>query len=198
MESQSSENRPSLRDSYRAGLGKTFGRYLKNEIDGKPSNILSVGCHFGYEAEPLLRIFPTAEYVGIDIDKKILEAAKRVNYDLIRVKFKVGDARRKEIFGKTPWDIIVVRNPQVLGTYVEKGELDKDWYIILTNCMKSLKWGGAMFISTPSEHEKDRVVLYINSSEDKMKIVANSRNEFSTSVGTFRDEFVIVAKKLGN
>lgn len=191
------ENRPNIRDNYRSKLEKTFDYYLKNKVRDQPTWILSVGCNFGYEAGALLRVFPTAKYVGVDINKNVIKAAKETNRDLGKVKFQVGDARKRETFGEIPWDIIAIRHPQVLGTIMEEGSLDKDWYLIINNGMEALKEDGILFVSTSSMQERDRVISYINLSK-KMKILVNNENKFSSGVGVFHDNFVIVFKKLDN
>jgi trans-aconitate methyltransferase len=192
------EARPNVRNNYRSELGETFNYFLKNEVKNQPNRILSVGCMFGYEAGALLNVFPTAEYIGIDIDENYIRAAKAINNDLSKAEFHFGDARKKETFGENPWDIIVIRHPQILGTIIKESNLAKDWQVIFKNSMSSLKPGGSMFISTSSKQERDRVIKYINSSEDKMIITVNSENEFSKSIGTFQDDFVIISQKLIN
>jgi SAM-dependent methyltransferase len=193
-----SEDRQNITDKYRESLEKTFNKYLKNEIKGQPERILSIGCSFGYEAGAISRIFPTAKYLGIDIDKNLIEAAQSNNEDVDNAEFRVGDARETETFGNEPWDMILIRHPQVLGTVLKASNLEKDWNIIFKNSLKALKKEGLLFVSTKLEEERDRVLQYVNSSEEKMEILTNSKNEFSTKIGSFNDNFIIISKKSGN
>lgn len=185
--------KPSIRDVYRKNLEKTFNAYLKKEVKNEPERILSVGCMLGYEAGALLNTFPTAEYIGIDINEGLLKAAKLINIDQERVEFRLGDARGKEAFGNEPLDIVIIRHPQVLRG-IEGRDLD-NWQTIFKNSMEVLKPGGLLFVSTDSELEKSKVISYINS-DQKMKIILNRNNEFPTSKETFGDRHIIISKRL--
>lgn len=192
------EEKMPMREGYREKLRQTFSGYLKGRVEGEPKKILSVGCGFGFEAEPLLKVFPKAKFKGIDNDERIIRAAIRTNEDLTGVEFQVEDARKIEAFGTEPYDIIVVRHPQVLGEIEYGDNLAQDWYKILQNSMEALKPGGIFFVSTTDEdHEGGRVLDCIGHSKEKMTIIINDRNKFFYGSWPFKDNFIIVAKKTG-
>jgi 2-polyprenyl-3-methyl-5-hydroxy-6-metoxy-1,4-benzoquinol methylase len=197
MENLTNEN-PSLREGYREKLRQVFNYYLKKQIGTDPKRILSVGCMFGLEAEPLLKTFPGANYKGIDIDREIIGAATRMNKDLTRAEFQLADAREMEAFGIEPYDIVVVRHPQVLGDLNPGSNLAKDWHTILQNSMAALRPNGALFVSTTDEDCEGNCVLdYIRHSREKMTVVISDENKFAYGSWPFKDNFIIIAKKAG-
>jgi SAM-dependent methyltransferase len=183
--------------SHQEFLTKIFSSYLKKEVDRKPSNIISIGCKFAYEAQPILSIFPTATFKGVDIDRDSLMVARKENENLKNVMFQQGDATKRETFGKDPWDIIIIRHPQVLGEAFPENknrDLSKDWHIIIENSMEALRSGGLLFVSTTLPNERDMVLDYVNSSRQKMLIKLNKKNVFNTNM-PFKDDFITIAKK---
>lgn len=203
MESSSERKSFSLRDYYRKNLGKVFEHYLAEDIKGKDSliGILSVGCGFGYEAEPLLRIFPNAIYTGIDIDSNIIDGAREANNDLYgRCQFQVADGRDKEAIEIKPWDIVILRNPQVMGRYLDTSKYSttrEDWHRIIVNSIEALGKGGRLFVSVDMQHDRDIVLKYINSFTDTVSMVADEQNIHPSISGIFQDRLVIMAKKIG-
>ena len=186
-----------IRDSNRENLIETFDSYLKKQVDGEPKRILSVGCSFGYEARPILGVFPTANFKGIDINKKFIEVARDENPDLGNAIFQEGDATKKETFGEEPWDLVLIRHPQVCREMFPadpKQDVAKNWEIIMQNSMEALRKGGTLFVSTITADERSVVLGYIKSSEEKMEVRVNRRNEFDAN-RVFDDLFIIVAKK---
>lgn len=199
MEGSVAEKTLTKEDAQRENLVEIFGLYLKKEVSGEPKRILSIGCKFAHEAKPILGVFPAASYKGIDIDGRSIKVARMENSDLANSIFQEGDATKKETFGKEPWDIILVRHPQVCGEiFPEDPDRDvaQDWRIIMENSMGALKKGGTFFVSTITDKERKVVLQYINSHEGKMKIKVNCLNEFYAN-RAFNDAFIIVAKKEG-
>jgi hypothetical protein len=180
-------------------LGRIFNFYLKKEVDIKPKRILSVGCMFGYEAKPILDIFPRATFKGIDINDLFLKSARILNSDLVNVEFQKGDATKREVFGKEPWDIVLIRHPQVKGEYFSENknkDLANNWRTIIENSIRSLSPNGALFVSATSPEERDIVLGYVSSFKD-MSIKVNKSNMFRTDE-PFGDEQIVVAKKAQN
>jgi len=194
----------SIKDYYRENLSKVFKHYLAEVIENKKDSsvdILSVGCGLGYEAEPLLRIFPNAIYTGIDIDSDVIHGAGKTNKDLYgRYQFQTLDARDKDAFGSKPWDIVILRNPQVGGSNFDtskKSTSKDDWYKIIINSLEALVKGGTLFISVDEEHERDMVLRHINSFSNNISIVVDEPNKYPSRKGIFRDKLIIMAKKIG-
>lgn len=187
----------SVRDRYRSHLTGEFEEYLEREVIGRDRlNILSVGCGIAYESEPLLRLFPDARYRGIDIDNGYIELARDTNDDIPEGLFDVADARKKEAFGINPWDIIILRNPQVLGRLMDftTGKMDEGWKEIIGNCVEALVDKGLLFISVDTEPERKMILEYLGTR--KLQVLVNEENKHKSTQGTCRDDFVVVAKKL--
>lgn len=204
MESSNEQKSFSLKDYYRENLGRVFEHYLAEAIKSKKDssiNILSVGCGFGYEADPLLRIFPNAVYTGMDIDTGAISGAKEINNDLYeRCEFQIADGRNKDAIGTKPWDIVILRNPQVSGSTFDtsKGSTTReDWRRILKNSIEVLGEGGMVFISVDEEHDRGIVLKHLNSFTGNVSIVVNEPNIYPSKKGVFKDSLIIMAKKIG-
>lgn len=185
----------------RKSLKKELDAYLGGEIkDG--IRILSVGCGLAYEAKPILDIFPNAIYRGMDVDKNSLLGAKISNPEIPEDVFQIGDATKQEAFGSVPWDIILLRNPQVLGimgAYLDKGHLPEaiygEWLEIFNNSVNALRDdGGVLFLTVGTLDERELVVNYLRSKN--IEITINEENQHKIKKAGFSDEFIIVAKKI--
>ncbi len=188
----------SMLNEHRAFLGKAFEAYLKKEIKVESPSVLSVGCGVGYEAEPILRVFPNAKYRGIDIDKIHVELARRINEDLPGNIFEIADAREEGAFAGGPWNVLILRNPQVMGEIADliAGKRNsKDWEIIIKNSIKFLKTDGIMFITTPTRHEREIILNQLNILGRALKLLVDEENKYKTNLGLYNDDIVILAKK---
>lgn len=194
-----SETEVSTVEYYQKNLKKVFDHYLRPFVGDPNSNlkIMSVGCGYGFEADPLLKIFPNATYMGIDVDADVIGVIKELSPDLNeRCLFKIADAREEDAFDKGPWDIIVLRHPQVLGSTIDPN-VKKDWARIMKNCVSAVNKRGVLFVSTDSEMEREQILEYINNQpRDKMEIVTNEHNIHPSSKGGHKDSFVVVGKKI--
>jgi ubiquinone/menaquinone biosynthesis C-methylase UbiE len=65
-------------------------------IDGDVRSALDVGTGTGEAAFAVVRRFPTAEVLGIDLSPRMIAEASRKRGDEARVAFEVGDASRVE------------------------------------------------------------------------------------------------------
>lgn len=188
-------------EHYRENLKSVFDHYLRPLVGDPDRNlrIISVGCGFGYEAEPLLKTFPNATYTGIDIKADRIDAAREFNADLGgKCVFETADAGEKGAFNKGPWDMVVVRHPQVLGSIgsIRDPNLQEDWVSIMENCISALNKGGVLFISTDTGVEREQILEWINTHSNEIKIVTDERNIHPSSKGIHKDSFVIVGKKM--
>lgn len=199
---ENSEQQKTYIGSVRQHLESELRTYLGGKVKDD-ARILSVGCGFAYESKPLLDIFPNAVFIGIDIDEKSLLGARVSNPEIPKEAFRLGDAAKPETFGSTPWDVILLRNPQILGSmgaYLDKGRLPEEicgeWQSIFANSISTLKAdGGVLFIALGSNEERDLAVKYLNENK-KMKIIVNQENEHKIAKATFPDIFIIVAKRI--
>lgn len=189
-ENQEIKRPPLVINEHRESLGKTFEKYLKTEVKSQNPRILSVGCGCGFEAEPALRIFPNAKYKGIDINEESLGLARDINEDISQAVFEIADATKKGSFGDKPWDLVILRNPQV------PKEIDQEWSEIIKNSIEVLKKDGIIFVTTSSEREKVIISQYLGRFDKNLKIIVNEENQHKTKFGSFRDDFIIIAKKL--
>lgn len=176
---------------YMGNLAREIETYLLDKVGNKP-RIISVGCGSGEEAGPISTIFPNSTYKGIDMSPAMIELAKETNIS-IPGKFEVADATKKEAFDDQPWDVVILRNPQVTGGV---GIMDEKWAKIIKNSIEALKKDGIVFITTPSEEERAIIVNYLGQFSEKLKILINQANQHTGGKRVFRDEFVVVAKKI--
>ncbi len=193
-----SNSEVSITEQYRESLKKVLDHYLRPLVGDADSNlrIMSVGCAFGFEAEPLLKTFPNATYTGIDINTDEIAGAKEINADLDgKCVFETADARKKSAFNNRPWDIVVVRHPQVLGS-TRDSNLEKDWALIMENCISALDKEGVLFVSTDTEVERKQILEYINKHKDGIKIVTDEQNIHPRKRAVHKDSFVIIGKKV--
>lgn len=190
-----------FRQGYRESLEKTFNNVLVPLFArNQELNILSVGCNFGFETKPLLDIFSNSFYKGIDIDERIIEAARRFNEDvgmthMNRFDFEVGDLTNIKSFGNKPWDLVIVRHPQVLKGILGAVSSPEDWKTIILNSIDSLANKGIIFFSSDTQEEINEILQNLGYSEKNLEIIVNGKNKFANVKGPFTDRFVIVAKR---
>ena len=67
---------------------------LKNLCNGRTDTILEIGCGQGAGARIICDLFSPQQYVGIDLDPKMVERAKRKEHGLENALFLQGDAAR--------------------------------------------------------------------------------------------------------
>lgn len=192
------------RDIYRENLGKAFRHYLLPYFSPgqEYTKALSIGCNFAYEAAPLVQLSPGMSFRGIDISDDAILAAKETNADLAdRAEFIVADARLDSAFGEDPWDIVVIRNPQILGSQVERDPGKRvttlDWQTIIGNSVKHLSPRGLIFITTELEEEKGVITDLLSADHKQVGLIRATKNDYPTSSGIFRDNFVIVGRRVG-
>lgn len=65
---------------------------LKNLCQGRTDTILEIGCGQGEGARIIFDLFDPQEYVGIDLDPKMIGRAKRKEHDLKNALFLQADA----------------------------------------------------------------------------------------------------------
>lgn len=65
---------------------------LKNLCNGRADTILEIGCGQGEGARIICDLFSPQEYVGIDLDPKMVERAKKKKHGLESALFLQGDA----------------------------------------------------------------------------------------------------------
>ena len=84
----------------------------------EPKSILEIGVRFGYSAAAFLNGFPSAEYLGIDLDadsfggtRGAIEWAKKIT-GLFRASFLIADSQRMDRFPGDVYDLIHVDGQQ--------------------------------------------------------------------------------------
>lgn len=181
-------------------LKKTVKAYLEPVIAQRksdPLKIVSVGCGFGYEVEPLLDVFPNSTYKGIDINPSFKKGAANMNSDIDqdRVQFEVGDEREPGTLGEKRWDIVFVKNPQVRGSNFPKeyGSV-ADRQRIIRSSMNAVSQNGILFITAQTKEEKDILKTYF--AYPKYKIVIDTKNRVTQSTDTNIDEHILVVKRI--
>lgn len=199
----SGENFPT-RDLYRAHLERTMRYYLQNLDDSRLPRekgilqVLSAGCGLGYEAEPVLSIFPNSHYKGIDIDGDLVELAQDINRDLPseQAEFIIEDATHIEESEVGEYGLVIVRHPQLQGTFLTNslyGSRDT-WKQIIGSTIKKISHNGYIFITMDGKQERDIMLDYLR--EQGIEILVNEKNDGSkTSVPVHEDSLVIIAHK---
>jgi len=65
---------------------------LKSLCKGRTDTVLEIGCGQGVGSRIIYELFSPQEYVGIDLDPKMIEMARKKQHDLRNVQFLQGDA----------------------------------------------------------------------------------------------------------
>jgi ubiquinone/menaquinone biosynthesis C-methylase UbiE len=79
---------------------------LKYLCNGRADTILEIGCGQGAGAKIICDLFGPQEYVGIDLDPKMVERAKRKEQGLKNARFLQGDAAQLPFIDST-FDLVV-------------------------------------------------------------------------------------------
>lgn len=192
MEIKQDIQQDTTREANRQILTRSFEQFLKPIVQKEDPRVLSVGCGFGYEAAAIRSIFQNPTYLGIDINKGIVGGAKKMNNDLPGdFSFEQADARNQEAFGTTPWDVILLRHPQVLGSVLNP-VLENDWQSIIDNSCAALVRGGVVFSTVLSSEERVKVVKTLK--RNKMTIITDEINPLPAQNG-IEDWAIIVGQK---
>lgn len=183
----------------RADNRTLLGKFLPSELRTRSGvRVLSVACGLAPEAIPIRELLPNARFEAIDIRADLISGATAFHRDIPSVCFRVADATKPESFGKEPWDLIILRNPQIHGEW-QTGYTDmtEDWARILSNCEEHLSKGGYIYLACAEKEEINRVNGFFK--QKKMKPVVEI-----TPLGPFylqsnfpnREEYVAVLQKL--
>jgi len=74
---------------------------LKQLCNGRTDTILEIGCGQGVGAGIICNLFSPQEYVGIDLDPKMVERARKKGHGLKNARFLQGDAAQLPIIDGT-------------------------------------------------------------------------------------------------
>lgn len=150
----------------RSGLGvlkedlrKIMDIFLPEELRHRPSiRVLSVGCGWAPEATALSE-FSNIYFEGIDTDDKALLGARSLNGNIPAERFREANALNPASFGDEPWDLIILRNPQIGGSIWWQGyaAMDREWKIIIENCIENLSPKGYIYVGSVNGDEAERV-----------------------------------------
>lgn len=188
-------------------LSKLLNRYVRPGLGGakdKDIRVISIGCGVGYEAAAVTGLFPFARFVGVDKEKSQITLARAYNKDVPgnnRINFVQADASKKEVYGNHPWDVVLLRNPQLCGdsnnsfsNYLsEQTKIDSVWGEIVDNAVEALSENGVMLASTVTEKERD-VLLGKLESKGNLIIFA-TENEWDHEMASLGDQFLFIIKK---
>lgn len=193
---------PTMLEHYRENLRNVFDHYFKRidlgqKREGEKRKILSVGCGFGYEAEPVLRIISNSQYIGIDIDEDYISSARAANRDVPDVTFETKDAQKEDAFiDKDFWDIILIRHPQVIPPFLSKNSRS-DWKKIFANSINALREKGVLFISTATPQERNAIISFLKENNETIDTVIDEVNKEykSDPYINFDDHHIIMVQK---
>ncbi len=155
--------------------------------------VLSVACGFALEAQAVRSVLPTSYYEAIDVEPRTIFGAKAFNPDIPSTRFRVADATRIEEFGQNPWDLIILRNPQLGGIEVHLSP----WAKIISNAIESTKVDGYLFMSTHTDLEYANLRDFLRLDEARLTILENLSGEipFTLPPNPLKEYFTIVARK---
>ena len=164
---------------------------LKERTD--PVRVLSVACGFGLEALGIQRVMPFAYYEGIDLNPDLFLLARRLNSHLPTERFRQADAQNPDSFGQDPWDLVMLRNPQLGSMRVIHNRL---WSKIIANSVNATKEGGFLFISSLTGLEFSHLLEYLGFFPQLR--IENLPHEIPVSLPEIplKDHFALLAKKL--
>lgn len=169
-----SEGVRSEKELQEAGARQIINDYLKLQVSEGP-RMISVGCQFGYEANPFLDAFPEGTYLGIDIDERMISGAKKMHSSSDRAVFDSRDARDKEAFGTKKWDVVFLGHPQTQGSYMKGGATREDWEKIIGNSAQAITEEGVILATTHLPQEADLVEKYLKQAGLQTSRVVNPK-----------------------
>lgn len=79
---------------------------LKSLCNGRADSILEIGCGQGAGARIIGDLFSPKKYVGIDLDSRMVERAKKKKHGLANALFLQGDAARLPFIDST-FDLVI-------------------------------------------------------------------------------------------
>lgn len=123
-----------------------FLRDYLPSADGQRPRMAVVGCGTGGAIDGLLRRYPELrqwEIVGVDVDYKSIDAARKRFADVDGVTFVVGDARDPEVLGINRFDLFYLHG--VLDHCTEHRRL-------MDSVFGALRPGGRMFYVAPDRN----------------------------------------------
>ena len=171
-----------------------FERTLKSnlaalKVDGKAvRNVASLGCGLFLEAPALKRVFPSARIVGIDRDTRSLSRMRDSRWLPQGVEVKRGDLTRPSSLGSKPYDIIIVRNPDIF--------YGGDWPEILSSCRQRLTDSGLVFVTCPTGQELQKALGVVEDAGFVVKIYGRNKSAIPESTATImKDSYLMVAGK---
>lgn len=173
-------------------IGRVMEQVLPDKFaDSKESkmSMLSVGCQFGYEANPFIDLYPDGEYIGVDIDERMINGARRMHSESSQAKFLPCDARKIEDLERFKPNIILLRHPQTLDSFVGNGSRE-DWKKIIQNCADLISPNGIILATTHLPQEADLIKDYL-----KEKGIDVSVTDNPNPVIPAIDSVIIVGKK---
>lgn len=205
IEQQPEEQRHSLIQGSREYLRKVIKYYLGNLETRLPKDgdgvlqVLSVGCSFAYEAQPVISIFPNSHFKGIDTDQTFIDGANTVNRDLPseQIDLVVEDARETSEEEKDRYGLVIMRHPQVGGSDFEGKGSVKDWRQIIESSIQKTTPQGFIFITTQADNETRLITKYLK--ENNVNVLFNNPNLFLDDAPTglsFRDPNIIIGQRI--
>lgn len=197
----------STREAVRNHLATTIRHYVANLDNGRlprdekgQLRVLSVGAGFGYEAGPIVDMFPNVSYKGIDSNMELVNGAQRMNADIAGAEFVLEDAREVSQEERERYGLVLVRHPQVLGESAlaqQQTSLEasiQDWKAIIGTSVQKVAPGGYIMLTTDSLVEKEGIEKYLK--EYGISVLFQEENRASQPSGIpHRDSYVIIGFK---
>ena len=142
-------------------------RYITDQVDIKNKQVLDVGCGGGILSEALAQA--GAQVTGLDLSSASLQTAKMHQYDSgLTIEYQQQSIADFAASNPASQDVICC---------LEMLEHVPDPAGIIADCMKALKPGGWLFLSTLNRHPK-AMLLGIFAAEHVLKIVPKGTHHF--------------------
>lgn len=181
------------RNENRRTLSVIFQNELRPLVNKENPRVVSVGCGFGYDAAPIINLYPGAHYLGIDIDSAFINGAQKSNMDIEGdISFEARDARNRESFGQDPLDLVIFRHPQMMGSRYEDAGSREDWERIVSNAVDALDHGGILFASLLSPDERE---LFLKATQDRIKVITAISDKHRYGGILTQDNEIVIGKK---
>lgn len=163
----SESNFPSEREEYRRYLRKVIeqgvGRLQLPRDDNGVLQILSVGCLYADEAQPVSEIFSPAHFKGIELDQGRVNLARHANRDLPedQIEFVMEDGREVLSGEENKYGLVIIRNPQLLGSGSNRRTTVDDWSRVFEASVKKTRENGWILVTTEDKSGVDLVTRYL-------------------------------------
>ncbi len=165
--------------------------YLPIELLQRNGTIraISIGGAEGLEGQALIELAKIINpglniyFEALDLDEGGIRKSRRMNPNVPAENFKVADATDIQSFGLEPWDLIIIRNPNLKTGVItwKEGGGHENWNTIFQNSIDKLSPGGYLFITNYDEDEQQLTLDMLKSEKNFPELQILHLNSNKTS-----------------